>query len=219
MSWALSVNGNFTNPRYLALNTPIVNPIPVGGHLYYKGIMRNTASLGIFLDVYDGSGTDMIAMGSSGQLRIRVDGTLIDGTETTAVGEWLELRIDRTATQYIVTVNGVEDFRLNKTADMDVLKGIQRDNYRTWMETQTLILHSGITETLHLNADVSDHSNTGVQPILIDTVSGNNAVGVGMPTDGSAWLEFDDPAPPAPERLPYVGTYYINGTNYSGDYN
>ncbi len=44
------------------------------------------------------------------------------------------------------------------------------------------------------SADASDHSNTGVQPVLVDIVGTNNAVGVGFPTDGSAW---GNDAPPA----------------------
>jgi len=38
--------------------------------------------------------------------------------------------------------------------------------------------------------EASSHSNTGSQPIIIDTISGNNAIGVNMPTDGSAWVDL-----------------------------
>lgn len=36
----------------------------------------------------------------------------------------------------------------------------------------------------------SDHSNTGLQPVLVDTIGSNNATGVNMPTDGSAWVDL-----------------------------
>ena len=45
-------------------------------------------------------------------------------------------------------------------------------------------------ETRILDATASDHSNTGVQPELFDTIAGNNATGVGFPTDGSAWIDL-----------------------------
>ncbi len=41
------------------------------------------------------------------------------------------------------------------------------------------------------DATSSDTSNTGLQPILVDTIAGNNATGVNMPTDGSAWEGCD----------------------------
>jgi hypothetical protein len=41
-----------------------------------------------------------------------------------------------------------------------------------------------------LDATLSDHSNTGNQPILTDTVAGNNAICSGFPTDGSAWINL-----------------------------
>ena len=40
------------------------------------------------------------------------------------------------------------------------------------------------------DATASDHSNTGAQPVLVDTIGGNNAVGVNFPTDGSAWIDL-----------------------------
>ena len=38
--------------------------------------------------------------------------------------------------------------------------------------------------------DASDHSNTGQQPILVDTVGSNDATGVNFATDGSAWIDL-----------------------------
>lgn len=40
----------------------------------------------------------------------------------------------------------------------------------------------------HWSADDSNTGNTGAQPVLVDIVGGNNATGVGFPTDGSAWV-------------------------------
>lgn len=46
------------------------------------------------------------------------------------------------------------------------------------------------TTTNLWDASTSDHSNTGIQPELLDTVGSNNATGVGFPTDGSAWIDL-----------------------------
>ena len=40
------------------------------------------------------------------------------------------------------------------------------------------------------DATASDHSNTGAQPVLTDTVGTNDATGVNFPTDGSAWVDL-----------------------------
>lgn len=40
----------------------------------------------------------------------------------------------------------------------------------------------------------SDTSNTGLQPVLTDTIGSNDATGVNFPTDGSAWIS-DGPTP------------------------
>ena len=44
----------------------------------------------------------------------------------------------------------------------------------------------------YFSATDSDHSNTGVQPVLVDTIGSNNATGaIGtFPTDGSAWVDL-----------------------------
>lgn len=52
-----------------------------------------------------------------------------------------------------------------------------------------------IDSVINLDAAASDHSNTGAQPVLIDTIGGNNATGVNMPTDGSAWIDLGGGTP------------------------
>lgn len=45
---------------------------------------------------------------------------------------------------------------------------------------------NGVT-VFNWDATASDHSNTGEQPVLVDTIGGNHATGYNFPTDGSAW--------------------------------
>lgn len=40
----------------------------------------------------------------------------------------------------------------------------------------------------HWSPDQSDRTNTGAQPILLDIIAENDATGVSLPTDGSAWV-------------------------------
>lgn len=54
------------------------------------------------------------------------------------------------------------------------------------------------------DATASDHSNTGAQPVLVDTVGNNNATGVNFSTDGSAWVDLGGGNDPV--ELIFLGT-------------
>lgn len=43
--------------------------------------------------------------------------------------------------------------------------------------------------TFNWSSTASDHSNTGAQPIIVDTLSSNDSVGVNFATDGSDWID------------------------------
>lgn len=43
------------------------------------------------------------------------------------------------------------------------------------------------------DANASDTSNTGLQPVLVDTVGANNATGIAFPVDGTAWVSYAAP--------------------------
>lgn len=46
------------------------------------------------------------------------------------------------------------------------------------------------SDHIRYSPNASDRSNTGEQPVVVDTIGGNNAIGVGFPTDGSAWVNL-----------------------------
>ena len=51
--------------------------------------------------------------------------------------------------------------------------------------------------------DATASSHTAGTPILTDTIGGNNATGVNMPTDGSAWIDLGGTTPPTAIDLTY----------------
>ena len=65
------------------------------------------------------------------------------------------------------------------------------------------------------SADGSDTSATGVQPILVDTTSGNNATGESFPTDGSAWEVAATPAVTTTDTLSPGTEFTLTATNYA----
>lgn len=74
-----------------------------------------------------------------------------------------------------------------------ILLGRYQHTSGNWLHAQ---IESAIVEDLiggakfEFDATTSDHSNTGAQPVLVDTISGNNATGVNFATDGSAWVDL-----------------------------
>ena len=61
-------------------------------------------------------------------------------------------------------------------------------------------------QSFNYSPTASDRSNTGLQPVLVDTIGGNDATGVNFPTNGGAWFNYGG--------TPTFKQYYI--TNYSG---
>lgn len=91
-----------------------------------------------------------------------------------------------TATQsslLVATVNNPNELALNG------LFRYGNSSFRFLGEFQLLEITS-TTVNNKWDATASDHSNTGAQPVLVDTVGGNDATGSGFPTDGSAWVDL-----------------------------
>lgn len=91
-----------------------------------------------------------------------------------------------TATQsslLVATVNNPNELTLNG------LFRYGNSSFRFLGEFQLLEITSA-TVNNKWDATASDHSNTGAQPVLVDTVGSNDATGSGFPTDGSAWVDL-----------------------------
>ncbi len=81
----------------------------------------------------------------------------------------------------------IHTLRLEFVSDRKI-RDIMADNNGN--DTAKIKLHSlSVSGLFDLDATASDHS-AGGQPVLKDTVGGNNATGVNFPTDGSAWVDL-----------------------------
>ena len=186
MAWALQFDG--VNDR-APLSSPIFNPIPVGGSLEYIGIRGfGSGSLQMFINVYQGARTDIIALNNAGVLRVRIDGTIKDSPDAVTQGDQFTLLITRTASLYAISLNGVHQFDIVKTADMSELIGFCQDNFQYEGSLLTSTINDGTIDTALWDATASSHA--AGTPVLTDTIGGNNATGVNMPTDGSAWVNL-----------------------------
>lgn len=69
------------------------------------------------------------------------------------------------------------------------IRGSGQANFPAAQELQYLKIQSPTVDH-YLDATSSDHSNTGLQPVLVDTIGTNDATGLNFPTDGSAWVDL-----------------------------
>lgn len=157
----------------------------------------------MFIDIYGGSG-DFISINTSGQIRTRFGGTINTGGTSIAEDSVFKFEIARTATQYIVYMNDVLQYSQNYTSDLQSLNGFSYVSFL--FEGQLYDCSVGVTN--FYDATSSSHS-TG-NPVLTDTTAANNASGVNMPTDGSAWLELGGGGISVTAES---GTYLYTGTD------
>ena len=186
MAWVLQFDG--VND-YTSLASPVFNPIPIGGSLEYNGIRGfGTPSLQMFINVYQGARTDIIAFNNLGIIRVRIDGTIKNSVDSVAQGDQFTLLITRTASLYAISLNGVHQFDIVETADMSELLGFCQSNFQYEGDLLTSTLNNGTSDTALWDATASSHA--AGTPVLTDTIGGNDATGVNMPTDGSAWVDL-----------------------------
>lgn len=125
--------------------------------------------------------TDTITVGQEFTVRWAITGMATDGNSTQGSGELFlngvsqgnnaKVNSDAYASGYEFFIGGngtIYDEPLD--ADLSVLT-ITADTY-----------------SYNYSAADSDTSNTGAQPVLVDTIAANDATGVNFPTDGSAWI-------------------------------
>lgn len=76
-----------------------------------------------------------------------------------------------------------------RTFDFDEI--VRPDNWRFEGLLNYIKVYSDVAKTTLVNYwSPDDSSHAAGTPILIDTIGGNNATGVNMPTDGSAWVDL-----------------------------
>lgn len=101
-------------------------------------------------------------------------------------GEIYEVELKKTGTLYELIVDGTtikSHTTLFTPLPVDFL-----GSYGAYGAEIDLIYFSATG--LYVSADASDRSNTGAQPVLVDTIGNNDATGVNFPTDGSAWVDL-----------------------------
>jgi hypothetical protein len=91
-----------------------------------------------------------------------------------------------------ITVDGIgtgNPFTGLRTFSFD--RFVRTGNWEFEGQLSEVVVYSDIAETTAIERwSATDSSHTAGTPVLLNTITGNNATGVNMPTDGSAWLDL-----------------------------
>jgi hypothetical protein len=129
MSYFLKFDGDTT---HVALATNIT--LGVGETIEYRGVYRTVGqAFNLFISLFttgtapDAGGWDFISFDSANLLSIRVDGTITTGSTALTPGAAFVFTVERTTTEYIFLLNGVEEVRLTKSTTLDPFRGFGTD--------------------------------------------------------------------------------------------
>lgn len=212
MTWAIELNAG---SEYLAVNAPILSG-DFAVAFRFVDILQNSASsyypisTGAWnslnqLQIYISSGLDAVGFTSDGlnnttgvkySYNISSDCSLVyvrEGTSRSLYG------VDHTNFDAVILIQQSTSVAQQDSIDTSWWIG-NRTGFGRGLSAK--LQHVRVTDTfpisiadlaselLNLSPDASDRSNTGLQPIVTNIVSGSNATGANMPTDGSVWIDL-----------------------------
>ncbi len=186
MAWGLQFNGTSTEASFTGFSTSgefAFSGEFVTGTLADHGLVMglSTGSANFIGDVQGAGFYARIAnVDSSGQALPIANSTRYTWSVTRDVSNLVTVTLDGVGS-YTFTAAGVANF--------DTLG---RNNFGFYFDGQLISSEVSLAgvPTYSWSSTASDHSNTGVQPIILDTISNNDATGVNFATDGTDWVDL-----------------------------
>jgi len=156
-----------------------------------ENIATNKKSGSFF--VSGGNGVDGIEWyrNGSGRLQVFIGGSTIISGSTILSNDFLTpdtITISRVSGVITARVNGISQGSSVNSSTLKISTLAQRP-MGAWSNHASLYFYSLLVGVLH-NWNPTASSHAAGTPILTDTIGGNNATGVNMPTDGSAWINL-----------------------------
>ena len=142
-----------------------------------------------------GSGAKIISDGLTSSNRFNLN--IVQSTNTIDARNYCTIEVNDVETRVVpenipVTIRAYRNSNHSDQGDKNLGTIGARYSNSSPMDCQlkkVTVVTSGGTDAI-LDPDASDHSNTGQQPVVVDTLGSNNATGIGFPTDGSAWIDL-----------------------------
>jgi len=101
------------------------------------------------------------------------------------------LKQDAAGAKSIEVVGGNTSAEFTSLRTFDFNQFVRDGNWELDGGILEVIIYSDLARTTIINHwDATSSSHAAGTPVLVDTISGNDATGVNMPTDGSAWVDL-----------------------------
>jgi len=138
----------------------------------------------------------------------KIDLNLSGGTPTsqnvfTFNDDFLPLTRYQIIIKRVGTTVTITDYELNNLVTSDWLTSTSNFTFRTLGARGAVLnrhFNGGLVAVVfnsdrYYDATLSDHSNTGLQPVLVDTISSEDGDGNNFDTNGSAWVDLGGDTP------------------------
>lgn len=167
------------------------NPVSLPGDFTLTVVAANTENGSFYISGGNGAGGLEFYRSGSGKLTVFVGGAAVIAGTTNLSNTLTSpdtIVLSRSSGTLSLTVNGTPNGSASNSDSLSISMYGNRVGESGTGFAAVMYLYSCTVSGLHnWDAASSDTSNTGAQPILVDTISANNATGQSMPTDGTAW--------------------------------
>ena len=179
MTWAIEFDGVNDSMSFASAIT-LVGDFNISFDSKYDTTAR------IYIGNGSSTATSFIACLTGGEIRFKIAGTDYSfvGFAVSALDD-ITVDISRVGSTLTTDVNG----------EVKVLLGVSTSDV-TFTTIGGLSAFPIIGQTTFMKIGSANHysatasSHAAGTPVLVDTISGNDATGVNMPTDGSAWIDL-----------------------------
>ena len=167
------------------------SPVTLAGDFTLTIVATNTQNGSFFVSGGNSAGGLEVYRSGSGKVSIFIGGSILFSGNVTLSSTFTSpdtIVLSRSSGVISLTVNGTPDGSGSNSDSLTISTYANRAGVTSTGFAAVMYLYSCTVSGLHnWDAASSDTSNTGAQPILVDTIGANNATGESMPTDGSAW--------------------------------
>jgi len=150
----------------------------------------NATSLGTRVMMGSSLNTSNFIAIQGGVFDVRIGGSSLTTAISISAGVGYSWDIERVGTTVTIDVNGTQETKTtSSTAYFDLIGAVSSGSFRFQGQIgDTTVMNGDSGGNRLLNFNTSSHGAGTVT--ITDTISGQNATGVNMPTDGSAWVNL-----------------------------
>ena len=185
MAWALQFDG--VNDYATFASVSIAGDFTVSGRFKTPPVLATQILLG-----NTSSNNGFIALFSNGTFEVQIDGTALSPRVSGLVSDtFYDFTLTRAGTSISFEVSTLTTQNYSNN-DVLAFNSVGRFSSGLYFggQVENITITDPLSSVNDRNWDATASSHAAGTPILTDTIGGNNATGVNMPTDGSAWVDL-----------------------------